>query len=519
MRLFSNAQLDIIKKAAEKSKETLQPAKTSSKSRSINADLQEISKHVQSYFKDSPAILINTVEDLHEYISAIIAFGYAGIDCETTGLDRVHDHVVGFSLYVPGKPECYIPNKHIIPIFDEPYKNQLSYEDVHEELLRLANSSVRLIYANADFDLSMMRKDFKVDLSGNCYYDVILAWRCLKENEKNNQLKVLYNKYVLKGKGDPKTFSDFFPVQLFPYCKPEIAKLYAANDAKITYDLFKWQLPYTDKNNDKCKKSHLEAIADLIWNVEMPLITICHKMHHTGVYIDKEVASVIQNRYNLAYESALSELKSMVQEIIENSDYRPSIGSKPPFTSGADFNPDSVPQVKHLLYTLMKLPAGKDSGTGKEVLAGINLPVTNQLLKVRSLRTLIGTFTDKLPNSTTSDSRIHAQFKQIGAATGRFSSAEPNLQNIPSHATDIRHMFRATPPAEEIFDCSENEANNIRVSLPRYYSVFTPNGEKKVQNLQLGDEVILQHDGEEEILHVKQVEDSSEDPALCDVVF
>ena len=93
------------------------------------------------------------------------------------------------------------------------------------------------------------------------------------------------------------------------------------------------------------------------------------------------------------------------------------------------------------------------------------------------------------------------------------------MQNIPSHATDIRHMFRATPSAEEIFECSEDEANSICVSLPRYYSVFTPNGEKKVQDLQLGDEVILQHDGKEEILNVKQMEDSSEDPALCDVVF
>ena len=75
----------------------------------------------------------------------------------------------------------------------------------------------------------------------------------------------------------------------------------------------------------------------------------------------------------------------------------------------------------------------------------INLPVTNQILKVRSLSVLINTFVDKLPNSVARDGRIHGQFKQIGADTGRMSSAEPNLQNIPSHAVDIRHMFRATP--------------------------------------------------------------------------
>ena len=58
---------------------------------------------------------------------------------------------------------------------------------------------------------------------------------------------------MLKGKGDPKKFSDFFTAQLFPYCKPEVAKLYAANDAKITYELFKWQLPYVTKDHPKCK--------------------------------------------------------------------------------------------------------------------------------------------------------------------------------------------------------------------------------------------------------------------------
>ena len=84
----------------------------------------------------------------------------------------------------------------------------------------------------------MIYKDFKVDTIPAFYYDVILAWRCIQENEKDNTLKGLYAKYVKEGKVDPQKFSDFFPVKLFPYCKPEIAALYAANDARITYELF-----------------------------------------------------------------------------------------------------------------------------------------------------------------------------------------------------------------------------------------------------------------------------------------
>lgn len=430
-----------INQAVTRSKELVAPPpKVSTKS--INSDLQRISQNVVDYFKDSNSILITSEAELSDYIDKCIEAGYAGIDTETTGLDRIKDTIVGSSLYYPGGVECYIPNKHIVPIFEEPYKNQLTYEQCQRQFQRLVAAKVKMIFANADFDLAMLYKDYKVDFIDTCYYDVILAWRCLKENELHNDLKSLYNKYVLKGKGDPKRFSDFFPVKLFPYCKPEVAKLYAANDAKITFELFKWQLPYATKDHPKCKKAHLEKIADLIWNVEFPLIKVCQNLFRTGMYIDKDVAEKLRVRYNEERDREMTKLRGMVQEVIDNSDV--PIG-KAPFHSGADFNPSSPPHVKHLLYTLLKIPQGKGTGTGKEVLHDINLPITNQILKVRSLGVLINTFVDKLPNSVAPDGRIHAQFRSVGAATGRFSSAEPNLQNIPSHAVDIRHMFRATP--------------------------------------------------------------------------
>lgn len=444
MSLFSQSQMDKFKEVAEKSKQVSEPQKTV-KSKSINKELNEISDLVVSYFKDSNAILITDKESLSSYIDAIIEFGYAGIDTETTGLDRIHDHLVGASLYVPGKPEAYIPMKHLVPIFEVPYKGQLSYEEVAEEFKRIEESNVRLIFANADFDLSFIFKDLHIDFCDRCYYDVILAWRCMKENEPKNDLKSLYNKYVLKGKGDPMKFSDFFTPSLFPFCKPSVASLYAANDAKITYELFKWQLPYCTEDNPKCKRAHLEAVSRLIWGVEFPLIKVCQKMHRTGMYLDMDVAKVIQKRYKTKREKEVEKLQSMVQEIIDNSSVPTSFNSRPPFLRGKDFNPNSPPHVKYLLYTLMGIPKGKSESTDKNFLNELNLPVTNQILKVRSLNVLINTFVDKMPNAVAPDGRIHAQFKQIGADTGRLSSAEPNMMNIPSHATDIRHMFRATP--------------------------------------------------------------------------
>ena len=415
MGFWDQDQIEDVYRIAAKSKELTTPSKKSTKASSITSILAEMSEKVINYFKDSEAILITNKNDLHEYVTKAIESGYCGIDTETTGLDRIKDTIVGASLYYPGGVECYIPMRHLVPIFDEPYKNQLTYKDVGEEFQRFVTSGIKLIFANADFDLSMIYKDLHVDLCDVCYYDVILAWRCLKEDEKDNSLKGLYNKYVLRGKGDPMKFSDFFTPQMFPYCKPEVAKLYAANDAKITYELFLWQLPYATRGHKKCEKAGLQKIADLIWKVEIPLIKVCQTMHRDGMYIDHDVARKLIGRYNDEYSAELQKLAELVNSEILKSTTIPAFGKKA-FIDGSDFNPNSTPHVKYLLYTVMNLkkPDGTDS-TAKEVLNEFNLPVTNQILKVRSLDTLISTFVDKMPKSTTPDDRIHAEFKSIGA--------------------------------------------------------------------------------------------------------
>lgn len=440
MALFNKAQMAAINKVAAKSKETLAPQRAQ-KPQSINNELNEMSRKVEEYFKDSPAILIETEEQLHDYITKCIEFGYAGIDTETTGLDRLNDTIVGVSLYVPGMPECYIPCKHLVPIFDTPYKNQFTYEQVGRELDRLVEAKTRMILANADYDIAMVYKDLGTDLAEITYYDVILAWRCLKENEKDNTLKGLYNKYPLGGKGDPMKFRDFFTPKLFPYCKPQVAKLYAANDAKITFKLFQWQLPYITKGNPKCEKNNLQRIADLVWNIEFPMIKVCARLHRTGIYLEDSIADILHERYSAGEKEAKEKLAELVQQLIDEKDFATNM--KRPFKTGRDFNPSSPPQVKYLVETLLGQPSG--NGTGKEVLNAINHPATNQILEVRGFVKLISTYVDKMPKATGKDNRVHPTFKSVGAATGRMSSDSPNAQNIPSKATDIRHMFRATP--------------------------------------------------------------------------
>ena len=439
MGLFSASQLDKINAIAARSNEAIKPVQAVN-TKSVNDDLIEISNKVKDYFKDSPAILIDSKEQLHEYVDKCIEAGYAGIDTETTGLDRLNDTIVGFSLYAPGEPECYIPNKHKVPIFDTFYKNQLSYSDCGEEIQRLVDAKVKLILANADFDIAMIHKDYGVDIVPAVYYDVILAWRCIKEDEKDNTLKGLYAKYVKHGQVDPMKFSDFFPVKLFPYCKPEVAKLYAANDAVITYELFLWQLPYVTKSNPKCQEKHLEKIADLVWNIEFPMMSACANLHSVGMFLDQSIAPVLHDRYYSHQQKDEAELATLVQELIDTKDI--ASNRKRPFRTGQDFNPNSPIHVKYLVNNLLGIDA---KSTGKEVLKEINKPVTQKVLDVRGDIKLLGTYVDKLPRITGPTGRVHATFKSIGADTGRTASADPNMQNIPSKATDIRHLFRATP--------------------------------------------------------------------------
>ena len=409
MGLFSAAVTDKINQIAAKSNEAAQSVAVNT--RSMNDDLNQMSKKVIEYFKDSPAILVTTKEKLHEYVDKCIEKGYAGIDTETTGLDRINDHVVGASLYTPGQPECYIPMKHVVPLFETLYKNQLTYEEVQVEFQRLVDAKVKLIFANADFDLAMIYKDIKVDMIPAFYYDVITAWRCLREDEMDNTLKGLYAKYVKKGKIDPQKFSDFFSPKLFPNCKPEVAALYAANDAKITYELFLWQLPYVTKTHEKCQKHHLEKIADLVWNIEFPLVAVCAQLHRRGVYLDDSIATTLHDRYTNLLHKDEADLANCVQELIDTKDT--ASNRNRPFRTGSDFNPNSNPHVKYLINNLLGSTA---KSTGKDILKEINKPSTKAILAVRGDVKLLSTYVDKLPRATAKDHRVHCSFKAIGAA-------------------------------------------------------------------------------------------------------
>lgn len=415
MGLFSKLQTEQLMATAVRSQQVVEPAKQVN-ARSIKEHITAISEKVKEHFPDSKARWITTVEELHAYIDHMIICGIGAIDTETTGLDRIKDHIVGWSIYFPDDVEVYIACKHIVPIFDTPYDGQLTYEQCGAELQRLVTAGTKIVMANADFDLAMIYKDFKVDLISITFFDVILAWRCIKENEEDNSLKGLYTKYIVKGAIDRMKFNDFFSPELYPYCDPNIAKLYAAADARYTFELFKWQMRYLSKDSPLCKKYKFEAISDLCFSIEFPLIKVCQLMHRRGVYLEQSVADMLQRKYKGELEAEANALRTELQTLIEDPKYYTKV--KSPFGSVRDFNPSSNPHVEWLVYDLLKLDTGtKKRTTKKEVLGQFNVPIIKNILKYRSMVTLIGTFVDKLPKvaASTPDHKIHCEFKSIGA--------------------------------------------------------------------------------------------------------
>lgn len=486
MGLFSKTQMEQIQRAAEKTVQSYQQPKTQSaeKVSKVNSELQNMEQEVQNYFQDSNAQCITDLPDFRRYVEDAISSGKeVGIDTETTGLDRTKDTIVGLSLYFENGDNSYpiyVPLNHKNYVFDQRLRTQITPEEAGIVLQSFVDAKTKMIFANGDFDIAFLYKDCNVDLLDNFYYDCLIASRIMKEDEPHQNLKALYMKYVMRGQGDPKRFSDFFSPSLFPYSKPKIAALYAANDAKITVELYNWQKRFLDPNHMLCKKNHLEKISSLFWEVEMPLTKVVALMHRRGMYLDMDTAQTLKVRYRKRLEKEQEELAEMVDKLIDEAD--PVLANRRPFNTGKDLNVNSVTHMKYLIYELMGIPSEKGkTGTGKDVLVDLNLPITNKILEIRSILVLINTFVEKLPHSVDpSNGRIKSTFKQNGASTGRLSSETPNLQNVPSHARDIRRMFRATPAITEDIDCDEKE-NTIEVTVKEIDHIYFKNEEGKVK--------------------------------------
>lgn len=401
-------------------------------------------------------ITIRDKKTLIDYFDCAIKNGEIAIDTETdNSLDPITCLLMGPCIYTPGKKNAYIPMHHIDKDGNL-LANQLTEQDFREQLDRLNNT--KIIMHNGKFDYQVIKCTCGgIELP--IYWDTMIAAKILDENEKRAGLKYQYIDKIDSSQ-EKYDIEHLFEGIEYAAVDPEIFALYAATDAFMTYKLYKWQ-------QEQFNKPENDGLFNVFMNVEMPVIQVAAEMELTGICIDKEYAGRLSKKTHLQEEEVdrkIDEELKKYENTIANwrktteANFKPK--SKKPNKDGIYTEQKSKneqlldpPQVTSptqlaiLLYDVLQIPSVDKKtprGTGEDILNKIDLPLCKLILEKRGIEKLLSTYIDKLPACVNEkDGRLHAHFNQMGAGTGRFSSSDPNLQNIPSHQKNIRLMFTA----------------------------------------------------------------------------
>lgn len=453
---------------------------------SLQDKLKVINENVQKVLgkqKDNILVIKDKVT-FDDYISRAIAFGKIAIDTETNNsLDPITCKLMGACLYVPGEKQAYIPLNHRNPETKERLEWQLTEEDCKEEFQKLKDNNVFTIMHNGKFDYQVIKETCHIEMPID--WDTMIACKLINENEFSAGLK---QQYIDKIDPEQEKYSidHLFENVEYADVDPNIFAFYSATDSLMTYKLYEYQYPIMTSKD-------FERIYKLFKEVEMPCVIVTAEMELTGVYFDKEYSERLKQKYhkkvddlNNTLKEELIKLEPLVKawKLTEDATkkqlkklsekqwlrasnygeydkevYKQINGdwyklSKPKIEQLDDpLTPDSLAsptQLGIILYDILKCPIvnkEKPYATGEEELKKLSdkQPLCKLMLEKRALDKLINAFIDSLPEQVNIDGRIHGHFNQYGAATGRFSSSEPNLQQVPSHNKEIRMLFRAQP--------------------------------------------------------------------------
>ena len=352
--------------------------------------------------------------------------GIFAFDTETTSLNYMDAELVGFSFCAQPGEACYVPVGHSYAGAPD----QLSLTEVLERLSPLlADESVKKVGQHLKYDLNVLDR-YDIAVSG-IEYDTMLESYVLNSVGSRHNMDDLARRYLgretikyedIAGKGAKQITFDQVPV--------EQASDYAAEDADVTLQLHEQLWP---------KLAAQPSLKAVFRDIEMPLMPVLSRIERTGTLIDggllgeqsKELAERMEALRASAYELA-----------------------------GGEFNLDSPKQLQEVLYERLGLPVLKKTpkgapSTAEPVLVDLarDYELPQVIMDYRGLAKLKSTYTDKLPlqiNQKTG--RVHTSYHQAVAATGRLSSSDPNLQNIPIRTADGRRIRQAfvAPPGRKI---------------------------------------------------------------------
>ncbi len=356
-------------------------------------------------------------ETLDAWLKDLEGAALFAFDTETTSLDYMNAEIVGVSFSIePGKA-AYIPVAHNYAGAPA----QLAREVVLEKLRPLlCSAEIFKVGHNLKYDMNVLG-NYGIDLNG-IRYDSMLESYVLDSTASRHDMDSLALKYLdyhtihfedVAGKGAKQVCFDQVPV--------EAAATYAAEDADITLQLHNKLWPML---------SSVNGLKQVYEQIEIPLLSILSRMERTGVLIDASM------------------LKLQSAELAERM---AAIETEAQHMAGEKFNISSPKQIQTILYEKMGLPVLEKTPTGQASTAesvlqelAIKHELPRLILEYRGMSKLKSTYADKLPEQINAKSgRVHTSYHQAVASTGRLSSSDPNLQNIPIRSAEGRKIRRA----------------------------------------------------------------------------
>lgn len=415
---------------------------------------EKVYSKLYSFMKDT--IVIDNKEALISYIDKAILNGEIAVDTETNNsLDPTTCKLMGVCIYTSSLGNAYIPINHVDYKTKERLDWQLTEEDIKEQLSRL--SDTKIIMHNGKFDYQVLKCTCDIVLS--IYWDTMIGAKVLDENEPSAKLKV---QYVDKIDSTLQKYSidELFTGVEYAILDPKLFAIYAATDAYMTFQLYKYQYPILTAPENA-------GVYNLFTKIEMPLVPVLAEMELTGMEVDQEYAQLLSKKYHKQLDDIDAEIAKELSAIQPQIDaWRATPEANKP-TLGRNGNEGkskseqlenpinlaSPTQLAILLYDVLKAPlVNKKSprSTGeeelKEILKKLNLALLPLIIKRKEQVKLLTTYVDTIPELAKRwpDGRIRTHFNQYGAATGRLSSSDPiNFQNIPSGNKEIRMLFKA----------------------------------------------------------------------------
>ena len=370
---------------------------------------------------DSSYECISTQDDLKKLIKKASKAKTIAIDTETTGLDYMDADLVGISIsYEPGQA-AYIPISH-----EDDSSPQLEMDYVLQELRPLLeDSNEKIIGQNIKFDKNILAR-YGINIS-SIKNDTMMMSYVLDASATRHNLDAL-SSYYLNYKTS--TFEDVAGkgVKQVTFDKVPIAEAthYAAEDADITLRLYEELVT---------KLEAVKSLKALNQEIEIPLIEVLSEMEQNGAILN----SKILNAQSKDLENRIKKLEKSAYNL-----------------AGEEFNLGSTKQLREIFFdklgyrVIKKTPGGQPS-TDEKVLAELaeEYELPKVLLEHRTLSKLKSTYTDKLPGQiSNSTGKVHTSFHQAVTTTGRLSSSDPNLQNIPIRTEDGRRIRQAFEPSE-----------------------------------------------------------------------